>query len=428
MPSNNKYAILRSQRMFLRLLAANTVSRFGDSLDMIAYSLMMYEVTGSASLMAVLVALNALPTVLLQPLAGVWADRCGRLQRIMALCDVGRGAAVLLTALLYGAGRLTPWMLAATTLAISSLEALRIPAGVALRPLLLDEDKYTLGAGLAGALERTAEVVGLCLAGGAVALLGTPGVLAIDAATFLFSACVVARLRPCRARTPHAAEGGLRMQLLEGVRYAVRGDRFVLLLLLAGALMNFALVPMSALGTPYVVDVLGAGAGALSAMELLISAGMALGALAMPKLCLGGRRMFFGSLAFLGACLLLLGAAPLLEPAPARLAAALGVFGLTGVGFGVLTTLYSAAFMRCIERDVIGRMSGLTNAVLNAATPLGALLCAAVAGVLPIAAVIAASGALLLAITAVLSRVRGYARFDEVTAALAAPSQEEVLS
>src|SRR5699024_3459586 len=142
------------------------------------------------------------------------------------------------------------------------------------------------------------------------------------------------------------------------------GDRFVLLLLLAGALMNFALVPMSALGTPYVVDVLGAGAGALSAMELLISAGMALGALAMPKLCLGGRRMFFGSLAFLGACLLLLGAAPLLEPAPARLAAALGVFGLTGVGFGVLTTLYSAAFMRCIERDVIGRMSGLTNAVL----------------------------------------------------------------
>ena len=114
--------------------------------------------------------------------------------------------------------------------------------------------------------------------------------------------------------------------------------------------------------------------------------------------------------------------------APARLAAALGVFGLTGVGFGVLTTLYSAAFMRCIGRDVIGRMSGLTNAVLNAATPLGALLCSAAAGALPIAAVIAASGALLLAITAVLSRLRGYARFDEVTAAPAAPSQEEVLS
>ena len=98
------------------------------------------------------------------------------------------------------------------------------------------------------------------------------------------------------------------------------------------------------------------------------------------------------------------------------------------MGFGVLTTLYSAAFMRCIGRDVIGRMSGLTNAVLNAATPLGALLCAAAAGVLPIAAVIAVSGALLLCITAVLSRMRGYARFDEVTAAPAAPSQKEVLS
>ena len=64
-----------SEKQFLKLILANVVSRFGDSLDVIAYTWIMYEVTGSESLMALIMGLNYVPTVLLQPFAGALVDR-----------------------------------------------------------------------------------------------------------------------------------------------------------------------------------------------------------------------------------------------------------------------------------------------------------------------------------------------------------------
>lgn len=65
-----KYRVLRTQPQYLKLLSADLISRFGDSLDAIAYSWIIYEITGSESLMALIVGLNYIPTVLLQPFAG----------------------------------------------------------------------------------------------------------------------------------------------------------------------------------------------------------------------------------------------------------------------------------------------------------------------------------------------------------------------
>lgn len=67
-PKLSKYSALRGEREYFKLLAANAVNRFGDSVDSIALSLLMYEVTGSASMMALLLAVNYLPTIILQPI------------------------------------------------------------------------------------------------------------------------------------------------------------------------------------------------------------------------------------------------------------------------------------------------------------------------------------------------------------------------
>ena len=69
----NKYKLLLTQKKYIRLLIADLVSRFGDSIDAIAYSWIMYEITASESLMALIIGLNYVPTVLLQPFLGVLA-------------------------------------------------------------------------------------------------------------------------------------------------------------------------------------------------------------------------------------------------------------------------------------------------------------------------------------------------------------------
>ncbi len=48
-----RYRDLSSQKEYLKLMMANAVNRFGDSIDMIAFSLMVYQLTGSASWVAV---------------------------------------------------------------------------------------------------------------------------------------------------------------------------------------------------------------------------------------------------------------------------------------------------------------------------------------------------------------------------------------
>ena len=82
-----EYRQLLSQRQYIRLLLADTINRFGDSIDVIAYSWIMYEITGSASLMALVVGLNFVPTVFLTPFAGAFVDRISK-KRVMALADL----------------------------------------------------------------------------------------------------------------------------------------------------------------------------------------------------------------------------------------------------------------------------------------------------------------------------------------------------
>lgn len=188
------YRLLLSQKSFLRLLFADIINRFGDSLDVIAYSWIMYEITNSESLMALIMGLNYVPTVLLQPFAGAMVERMKK-KNIMVIADVLRCVIVIAIASLYAAGSLTPLLIAVLTLCTSTVEAFRIPAGGAILPQLLDKEYFTLGKAANYSFGRAAELVGLTLAGGMIALLGTAGVRWIDAATFLISALIILTIK-----------------------------------------------------------------------------------------------------------------------------------------------------------------------------------------------------------------------------------------
>ena len=82
-----------------RLIAAGAVNRFGDSIDTLAISWLMYRETGSPVLMGLLFAASFVPNLLFSPIAGVFADR-NRKVRISVVCDILRGMSTLSLALL----------------------------------------------------------------------------------------------------------------------------------------------------------------------------------------------------------------------------------------------------------------------------------------------------------------------------------------
>lgn len=383
---SSKYSALRGEREYFKLLAANAVNRFGDSVDSIALSLLMYEVTGSASMMALLLTVNYLPTIILQPIAGAVVDRMDK-KAVMVWMDFARGAVVALIALLVYLDALSTAMLFVCVALISTLETLRIPAGACAMPALLEKEKYTVGVALNGGLGQVCTVIGLALAGPIVEGLGMEWAIMIDMATFFFSGAAIAALKmklPPREDAEKVSVRAVGRDMLEGLRY-LKGSKLLWAITLLGMALNFIATPVNTFYTPFVTDDLGGGATLLSATQLVQVGGVAVGALMVPRL---EKIRIRTTATVTGLAFALSGVAMpalLLLPTLAwRAAALLAVCLVEGLCLGVLNTLYSSRFMMYTDKEYLSRTTGVTNSLLMLMSPAGALICSAAAAVMSV--------------------------------------------
>jgi hypothetical protein len=67
---STKYGKLLKNKNYCKDLASTIVNRFGDSVDAIASSWIVYELTGQAAWSAIIYAINRLPTIIVTPLVG----------------------------------------------------------------------------------------------------------------------------------------------------------------------------------------------------------------------------------------------------------------------------------------------------------------------------------------------------------------------
>lgn len=383
---SSKYSALRGEREYFKLLAANAVNRFGDSVDSIAFSLLMYEVTGSASMMALLLTVNYLPTIVLQPIAGALVDRMNK-KAVMVWMDFARGAVVAFIVLLLYLDALSTAALFICVALISTLETLRIPAGACAMPALLEKEKYTVGVALNGGAGQVCTVVGLALAGPIVEGLGMEWAFAIDMGTFFFSGAAIAALKmklPPRHDAQKVSVRAVGRDMAEGLRY-LKGSKLLWALTLLGMALNFIATPVNTFYTPFVTDDLGGGATLLSATQLVLVGGVALGALMVPWL---EKLRIRTTATVTGLAFALMGVvmpALLLLPTLAwRAAALLAVCLVEGLCLGVLNTLYSSRFMMYTDKEYLSRTAGVTNALLMLMSPAGSLICSAAAAVMSV--------------------------------------------
>ena len=400
------YRPLKTQKEYLKLIAANVINRFGDSIDGIAIAWLMYQITHSASMMALILGLNYLPTILLQPFTGAMVEHLSK-KRVMVLFDIGRGLVVAATAALYVLGHLTPVILTAMMLLISTLEAFRSPAGSAIVPLLLKPELYKVGSALNQTASRVTELVGLALAGGVVALLGCQGALMIDAATFFLSALIIGFIR-IKETLPEEKVSlkTTAKSFLEGLSL-IRSTRVMIVLLLIGAMMNFMFVPLNVYSAPFIADYLKGGAETLSLINIALVLSLGLGSFVAPKITrISGKTQLIvcGLIASLALCAFGLGG--FLQTRVAQYGLVLGSCVLLGFSIGIINVVYNAAFLRLIPPEFMARLSGISTAILVCSLPVGSFLCSALAAVLEVPVAILASGLLSVVLYLLLVRVK----------------------
>ena len=403
------------QKEYMKAIAAAVIGRFGDSVDAIALTWLIYRLTGSAAWTSVMFAMNMLPGVLLQPVAGALVEMWDK-KKVLVLTDILRGILVVLAALIYVKGLMTSWILVGFTLLVTSVESFHLPASTALLPRILDKEYYTHGLSLNSTLTHSAVLVGTGAAGLILGIGGIHVAMLIDAVTFFASAVLLCTVRmkdsgsaknasvqtqddvtnearPVLTRV-RASVRTVCDNIMSGFRYIKKTPVLINFCLLAFAI-NAILVPVNALQTPLAVDVYGRGPEVLSVVGASISIASVLGSFLLPKLlsrfsvpAIVVTSGIIGGLCFPG---LLLGGvvrtSAVLSLSVAVFFAGLMCFCMVCIG-GVL----GIQFMQCVAEDYLARSSAVFNAVSTASTPACAFLVGAVATKLSVSSIFLISG------------------------------------
>lgn len=407
------YRDILKLKEYRKLIVSNIVNRFGDSVDAIAFTWLVYAVTGSASWSAIIFALNQLPTVLLQPFAGARVERMNK-KRIMVAADMIRGVVIVAVAYLYmTTGNVSPWLLVGMTLIISSVEAFSMPAGSAFVTMILEKKYYSHGLSLSATISKTMQLIGMACAGVIIGVGGIEAAMFVDAATFFISSFIIMSINVNETKANTAKSGSVGVaayleDLKEGFKYVVI-RRVIMNFCILAMLINAFLVPMNALQSPMAVEIFQQGSGLLSVLGIAFIVGMALGSIVTPKLMakykVRSLVVFFGIISGTMYGGLTLGTYTRGNTVAAY-ALCMVCTGIMGISVSIISQIFTIQFMSCVESQYIARASSILSASSSAATPIASALVSVLAGFMPVALLFKVSAVLCIVVFALMGVAR----------------------
>jgi Na+/melibiose symporter-like transporter len=386
------WRLLASHRDYRLLLISGLVSLTGDWILTIGLTYSVYRITGSTLASGTMLLAVFLPQVALGSLAGVFVDRWDR-RSTMVAADLLMAAGLLPIVLVHTPGQV--WIIYLVAFWEGGVEQFFTPAQAATVPRLVDADELTAANGAYGQIQNVARLLGSATGGVVAAYGGLTGVAIGDAASFVLSAGLLARLQVRHERPPQPSRetsGALPtwQEWAAGLRISWQ-DPVLRLLAVFMAVSSIGEGVMLTLMAPFVIRVLHGDASSYGAILALQAVGGIAGGLLIAAY---GRRLStrllvgIGSVLF-GALDLMLFLYPLITPWlwPAGLLIALA--GLPGAG---IIAGYTTALQVRAGDDHRGRVFGTFATVSAAAILLGIIGGGALGGVLGIIPVIAAQG------------------------------------
>lgn len=201
---------------YRRLWAARTVSQLGDTFNVVALALLVFHLTGSGVGVSGVVVAEVVPVLALSPVAGALVDRWPRVA-VMVIADLFRAALMVLLMLWHSS---VPGVYG-IAIAMSAGSVFFNPAAGSLLPALVSRKALVAANSGIWTAAVLSQIVLAPAAGLLVTSLGYAPAFAINAASFLIDALILARLQ-----TPSTPEKLTRRRLwseaAEGVGVVIR--------------------------------------------------------------------------------------------------------------------------------------------------------------------------------------------------------------
>ena len=228
-------------RDFGLLWWGQVTSQIGEGLNKVALLWFVYELTGSAMMIATVGLIQTVPPLLFGPLIGVYLDRL-RKKPVMIWVDLIRTGLTFLIPSLYGLGHLSIEGLFVLIFLQSMVSTVFGPALVSAVPLLVRRGELVSANALIQGTNNIGSLLGPAVSGVLIALIGAQHVLYVNAATFFISALCLMPIRSNEAIAEgahvSAQPGSLLSDLSVGFRFVFGSRSTVFLLVVITALFN----------------------------------------------------------------------------------------------------------------------------------------------------------------------------------------------
>jgi len=376
---------------FRRYTAGQGISLIGTWMQRVAQSWLVLELTGSGTAVGLVVALQALPVLLLGPYGGLVADRLDK-RRLVIVLQVTMGVLALVLGLLTTTGRVDLWHVYVLAGLLGVATSFDNPARQSFLLEMVGPEHVRNAVSLNAVLTNVARAVGPAVAGVLMATVGTGVCFLLNAATF---ATVVVSLTMLDTAQLHPSPPAVRApgQLRAGFGHVRRTPE------LAVPLLMMAIVGCLAFEFQIVLPVVaqetfGGGSQAFGLLTAALGLGSVIGGLLYAGRGRGGAAVMVVSAVLFGLSLAGTAVAPSLPVA----LVALTVTGAVSVVFqstgnttlqlnaspsmrGRVMALWSVAFLG--TTPIGGPIAGLVSDAWGgrAGLALGAIACFVAAGV-----------------------------------------------
>jgi MFS family permease len=375
-----------TSRDFRLLWGGQTVSFVGDAAVIVALGWRVTELTGKASSLGFVLALESLAMLVTLLWGGVLADRHSR-RLLMIGSDLARAVVIGAFFVLEATGHISLTAILVLAALFGLADGFFQPAFQGIVPLVVEQPMLPSANSWLGVARNGSAIVGPAIAAALYHTSGPSVVWAIDACSFVASAGALWLARP-RAFTP-GPHLGLRGELSEGLRYVLSVPWIWTGIAAATVILMIAMAPFTTLLPRVVQAHYHRGVGAYGAIFSAMAAGMVLGSLAWAKWHPARHRVIVCFTAFgindIGIVVLALSP---WYPLAVVAAAWRGLW--IGVGISAWTTLMS----ELVPERLLSRASSIDFFGSIGLTPVGYVLAGAVATVVAPTTVLAIGGAL----------------------------------
>jgi len=386
-------------RNIVLFLSSQTISLFGSSLVQYAIMWHITLTTESGLMMTLFIICGFIPTFILSPIAGVWADRYNR-KLLIVLADALIATATLVLAILFLVGYDAIWLLFVMAAVRAFGTGIQTPAVGAILPQIVPKDKLTKVNGANGSIQAVIMFVSPMVSAALLGMASIEIIFFIDVVTAAIAiVTLLAFLKiAVHERASQQQTTSYFNDFKQGLLY-VKNHRFLSRFFLFFAVFCLMMAPAAFLTPLQVTRSFGNNVWQLTAIEIAFSIGMMAGGGIIASW--GGFRnkiatMTLASLV-MGACTLALGIVPVFW-------IYLIFMALFGVAMPIFNTPTTVILQEQIEEDYLGRVFGVMGMISTSMMPVGMLLFGPIADFVDIEWLLIGTGVFIILLSILLGR------------------------